>query len=300
VLYCLHSKGGFRMNKYNAFSLVILLSLFVIINVSLGRSNTESVGVVQQVDHILLATEHPKEIYDFMVKEMKLPIAWPYQEYSGFSSGGVSAGNVNLEALVFNPARIDTPSKIIGIAFEPQGSTEQILAELNQRHIGHSQPEPFEMGSGEKKSKLWTTMRLPDMLPGSLIFFCEYHFFNPTERRESLRKKLEKIQGGPLGINHLSEIVIRVKDVTAALKRWKNLLSPHQMTEDHLFAVGEGPAIRFAKGDNNCIASLKFKVRSLNKARDFLSQKGILGKVDGPTIKTNPAKFWDIIFEFSE
>jgi len=288
------------MNKYTAISLVALLSLFVFGNESSGEKKTDSRAVVRQVDHILLATEHPKEIYDFMTNELELPIAWPYQEYSGFASGGVSAGNVNLEALVFNPDRIDTPSKIIGIAFEPEGSTEQILAALDQRGIVHSQPEPFEMGSGEKKSKLWTTMRLPDTLPGSLIFFCEYHFYNVSERRTNLRQKLIEIQGGPLGIDHLSEIVIKVKDMDSALERWKSLLSPFQMTEHHLFAAGEGPAIRFVKGDNDCIACLKFKVRSLNNARDFLAQKGILGEVDGTTIKTDPSKFWDLLFEFSE
>ena len=222
------------------------------------------------------------------------------RQYSGFASGGVSAGNVNLEALVFNPARIDTPSKIIGIAFEPEGSTEQILAALDQRDIVHSQPEPFEMGSGEKKPKLWTTMRLPDMLPGSLIFFCEYHFYNVSKRRESLDKKLENIQGGPTGLVKLDEIVIKIKDMTSALTRWQSLLSPHPMTEDHLFAVGKGPAIRFVKGDSDCVSSLKFKVRSLNQARDFLAQKGILGEVDATKIKTDPSMFWDLLFEFSE
>jgi hypothetical protein len=288
------------MNKYAAVSLVILLSFFVLFNECVWGREAESKGVIRQVDHILLATENPKAVYDFMTKELQLPIAWPYRDYGGFASGGVSAGNVNLESLVFNPARIDTPSKIIGIAFEPEGPTELIVETLNQRHITHSQPEPFELGSGEKKSKLWTTMRLPDMLPGSLIFFCEYHFFAPAERRTTLHKNLEKIQGGPLSIKHLSEIVIAVKDMTSALERWQNLLAPHQMTEDHLFTIGHGPAIRFVKGDYDCIASLKFKVRSLNKARDFLSQKDMLGELDGTTIKTNPEKFWDIPFEFSE
>ncbi|MFC2165826.1 hypothetical protein ACFLT2_12635 [Acidobacteriota bacterium] len=288
------------MNKYAGTNFVILLSFFVFMSECVWGMEAESAGVVRQVDHILLATENPKAVYDFMTKELQFPIAWPYQDYSGFASGGVSVGNVNLEALLFNPARISTPSKIIGIAFEPEGSTEQIVETLNQRLINHSQPEPFEMGSGEKKSKLWTTMRLPDMLPGSLIFFCEYHFFSTSERRTRLHENLEKIQGGPLGIVHLSEIVIKVKDMTSALKKWLNLLRPHPLLEHHLFVLGEGPAIRFVKGEKDHISSLKFKVKSLSKARDFLSQKGLVGEVDGSTIKTNPAKFWEILFEFSE
>jgi len=300
MLYWVGSKGGFNMKKYATISLVILLLFLFFLNECVWGRETESKGVVRQVDHILLATENPKAFYDFLTKELQLPIAWPYQEYDGFATGGVSAGNVNLEALVFNPARIDTPSKIIGIAFEPAGSTDQILEKLDKRQINHSQPEPFEMGSGEKKSKLWTTMRLPDMLSGSLIFFCEYHFFNPSERRVNLHKKLEKIHGGPLRIDHLSEIVIKVKDMTSALKQWKNLLAPHQLNERNLFLIGKGPAIRFIKGEKDYIASLKFKVKSINEARDFLSKKSLLGEVDGSTIKTNSAKFWEILFEFSE
>jgi len=288
------------MIKYAAFSLVILLSFFVFLNECVLGRGAESEGIARQVDHILLAKGNPKAVYDFMTKVLQLPIAWPYQDYGGFASGGVSAGNVNLEALVFNPTRIATPSKIIGIAFEPEDSTEQTVKTLNQRHIIHSQPEPFEMGSGEKKSRLWTTMRLPNMLPGSLIFFCEYHFFDPSVRRANLREKLLKIQGGPLGIVHLSEIVIEVKDMTSAVTQWQNLLRPHQMDENHLFEIGEGPAIRIVKGDRDYIASLRFKVKSLDKAKNFLFQKGLLGEVYGSTIKTNPAEFWDLLFEFSE
>jgi len=57
--------------------------------------------IIRQVDHILIQTSDAKYLFDFLADTLQLPVAWPLADYSGFTSGGVAAGNVNIEVLRF-------------------------------------------------------------------------------------------------------------------------------------------------------------------------------------------------------
>jgi hypothetical protein len=60
--------------------------------------------VIRQVDHILIESGDPKALFSFFADTLQLPIAWPISENQGYTTGGVGAGNVNLE--LFRYARI--------------------------------------------------------------------------------------------------------------------------------------------------------------------------------------------------
>jgi len=182
-----------------------------------GHNAREVKNLIKQVDHILLAPDDPKALFIFLTKELNLPVAWPYRDYGGFASGGVSVGDVNLETLMFEGTMADTPSKIIGIAFEPDGTTAEIVRLLDRRGIMHLAPETSAFGPEGKRTPMWTTTLLKNMLPGSLIFFCEYHFIQSSVRRKFLKKSLKKIQGGPMRIKRLSEIAIKINKKEAVL-----------------------------------------------------------------------------------
>ena len=284
--------------------LAAVLSLFFIMAaLFLGSSiMTDSASTVKRIDHILLTPEDPRGLYDFLTQELKMPIAWAFREYEGFASGGVFFGNMNLEALVMNRDNLSTQSKIAGIAFEPAGPTDEVVEEIRRRKIAYDEPRTYEFGPEQSKIKMWTTTILTDFLQGSVVFICEYHpgIFNPPAWRKTLQKQLEEIKGGPLGIEYLKEVELRVKDKEKTLKKWQNLLSPHLLSPDGCFAVGDGPRLCMVESDKDYIHSMKIKVNSLDKAREFLSSRGLLGQDKKVSITLNPEKTFGILFEILE
>lgn len=266
---------------------------------------TQAPRLIEQIDHILLVPDNPRALFDFFTQDLKLPVAWPFREYGSFASGGVFAGNVNLEAAVFSGSSVNPQTKIVGIAFEPSGSTEEVVSELDRRRIAHLDPQPFEMGSEGNKIKLWTNTVLKDMLPGSFVFICEYHIYrlhstDSSAVRNQLKEALIKIDGGPLGIEYVREVKIKVKERNKVLESWKRFLEPYEGFEDECFDLGKGPKIRLLEADVDCIDSLKIKVKSLEKAHSFLSSREMVGIKDGQRIIADPNKTFGILLEFVE
>lgn len=284
--------------------LVPILFLFLLsILPAGGKGQPEEGGaVVNRIDHVLLTPENPQGLFDFLTETLKMPVAWAYREYEGFASGGVFFGNVNLEALVMNQSNLSFPSHITGIAFEPAESTEQAVEELKRRRIAHEEPQTYEIGQGQSKMKMWTTTMLRDFFPGAVVFLCEYHpgIFNPPAWKKTLQKQLIKIEGGPLGIEHVSELEIGLKDIKKTLEKWEHFLKPHNFSSDGCFAIGDGPRLRFVESDKDVIHSIKIKVKSLDNAREFLSTQGLLGKDEGNSIKLNVDKTFGILFEIQD
>lgn len=284
--------------------LAVIFFIFVISHVFIvgADSLTENDSVVKRIDHILLTPENPRGLYDFLIKELKLPVAWAFREYEGFASGGVFFGNVNCEALVMNQDRLLTPSKIAGIAFEPAETTGHALEKLKQRQIVYDEPRTYEFGQGQSKIKMWTITVLKNFLPASVVFICEYHpgLFNPPAWRNALQKKLKEIKGGPLGIEYVKGLEVRVKDKKKALQEWQDLLSPHSLSSDGCFAVGDGPGLCIVESDKDYIHAIKIKVKSLDNARAFLMPRGLLGQDKKSSITLNPDKTFGILFEILE
>lgn len=284
--------------------LVVILFIFIISNVIIAkaRHKMENDSAVKRIDHILLTPENPRGLYDFLTNELKLPVAWAFREYEGFASGGVFFGNVNCEALVMNRDSLLTPSKIAGIAFEPEESTGHAVDELKQRQIAYDEPRTYEFGQGQSKIKMWTTTVLKDFLPGSVVFICEYHpgLFNPPAWRNTLQKKLKEIKGGPLGIEYVKELELRVKDKKKAIQKWRNFLDPHVFSSDGCISVGGGPKLCIVDSDKDYIHAIKIKVKSLDHARAFLSSRGLIGEDNKFSLTLNPDKTFGILFEILE
>ncbi len=284
--------------------LVAVFSIFLISSVfTVGASNLKENGsTVKRIDHILLTPEDPRGLYDFLTQELKLPTAWAFREYEGFASGGIFFGNVNLEALVMNQDNLSSLSKIAGLAFEPAGPTAEVVEELKRRQIAHDEPRTYELGPEQSKIKMWTTTILKDLLPGSVVFICEYHpgLFNPPAWRKSLQRKLKEINGGPLGIEYVKELELRVKDKEKTLQKWQNLLSPYLFSPDGCFGIGDGPRLCLVESDQDYIHSIKIKVKSLDNAREFLSSRGLLGQDRKFSIILNPDKTYGILFKIIE
>ena len=251
--------------------------------------------VIRQVDHILISSDDPASLFDFFAGTLHLPVAWPLADYEGFSSGGVGAGNVNIEVLRAPVRKGSSPvrgarARYAGFAFEPVPLL-QSLAQLKTRGITHGPREPYRSALPDGSEGIsWTTVVLTQFSQSGLsVFLCEYNpaFLNVEIRRNQLGGRLALDEGGPLGIRFVKEIVIRTKDLNGDSERWQRLFLPVAPSMANGWQIGNGPAIRLTPGSGREIQRIVLRVASLSRARDFLERKQLLGAVTARGITLN-------------
>ena len=116
---------------------------------------------VRQVDHIMIRTGSPAELYPFFADTLQLPVAWPLTSpREGVMTGGVGVGNVNLEAIRF-PGQTEQRPRLLGFALEPTALDESVR-QLTSRGLAVGAPREI-VGSRPDGSKgvLWTNVTLP-------------------------------------------------------------------------------------------------------------------------------------------
>jgi hypothetical protein len=97
---------------------------------------------IRQIDHIMIHTGDPRELYAFFAEALQLPIAWPLTSpRPGVMTGGVGFGNVNVEAIQF-PGQTDPRPRLLGFVFEPSALDESPI-ELNRCGLTSGEPRTF-------------------------------------------------------------------------------------------------------------------------------------------------------------
>lgn len=241
---------------------------------------------IRQIDHIMIRTGDPRELYAFFADTLQLPIAWPLTSpRAGVMTGGVGFGNVNVEAIQV-PGQTDPRPRLLGFAFEPSALDES-LRELTRRGLTSGEPRPLvATGPDGSKRILWTNVTLRQFSDSDSpadakihIFLSEYSptYVNVDERRARLRAQLVNSGGGPLGVVDVKEIVIGAVDVEMARRLWQTLLDPTPSATSHTWQIGPGPAVRLVPADENRVQALLIRVASLERAKAFLLEKRLLG-----------------------
>jgi len=239
---------------------------------SAQATHPSSEVLVRQIDHILIGSDQAEAVFRLFSEKFGLPVAWPFESYKDFASGGVGFGNVNIE--IVRSER--HPSGLTGVALEPT-SLSEVLSGLDAHRLKHNDPSPyFGKDSSGTKTLWWTTVGVTSLPPAGSIFFCKYNF-DVDGRRVRLHADLQKHEGGPLGIEALNEVVIGVKDMAAAQHDWSVLLGPVPPGQEPLWQIGSGPAIRLVAGKEDGLVLLRVKVKSLERARAFLKAENMLG-----------------------
>ena len=250
--------------------------------------------IVRQVDHILVESGDPRALFSFFAEVLQLPVAWPLAESQGYTSGGLGAGNVNLEIFQYAdrknaPARRIPQAHFAGLAFEPY-ALSNALSEMKLRGIPQGSLEPY-VSTLPKGSQgvLWTTVTLPSFSrPGMSLFLYEYspEFLKVKVRREQLGNRLILNRGGPLGFQSVKEIVIAAANLQKAKVSWTQLLG--EPTPSGTWRAGTGPAIRLIPGSVDQIRELICKVESLDRAKAFLKKNRLLGSAALNELSLNP------------
>ncbi|MFC1785980.1 hypothetical protein ACFLZA_01280 [Candidatus Neomarinimicrobiota bacterium] len=261
----------------------LLNILFVIILVAGCQIGEKQTPIVKKVEHILLKVDGvntQQRLWNFFVDTLKLPTVWPLNDYGTFASGGVSAGNVVLEIYRnTDDFSNEGDAKLDGFAFEPYNGTESCIKELDNRQIYHSKPDSSMKKSEDgKKVTGWITFDINDVLTDETsIFVCDYKI-DVRPGRMLASQDLRNIQGGPLSLERVKEILVGTTNVKSEKKRWQNLMAPYSYDENNGFLLAEGPAIRIVENSDDSLVELLFEVTSFSQARSFLEEHTLLDK----------------------
>jgi hypothetical protein len=233
-------------------------------------------AVVNRIDHLMIEAEDPSFLFQLFSETLGMTVAWPFKDFGEFASGGICAGNVNLEFIRWKGQRFGKAPPTLGkgeavfsgISFEPHDSTASVLEELDRRGVRHGEPRP---------TPNWTNTIVNAPLDSPFVaFLTEYHFDFQGWRR-SLREDLEGKKGGRLGVQHARVLQLEVSLLSESEAAWDALLRPHHRPAPHTWTFDGGPAIRLVAGHRNTIRELVLLVTSLKRAREELSRLGLLG-----------------------
>ena len=246
-------------------------------------SQSAASAFIHQVDHIVIDSDTPEALFHLFSEQLKLPLGFPFKSYGTFSSGGVGFGNVILE---FIHAQGLHPG-LAGVAFEP-ATIEEASSTLDALGVKHDSAKPvFQPDSSGGKRLGWTTMDLD--LASDGFFLCKYSV-SVEPRRARIRAELDARNGGPLGVDSVSEVVVGVRDLAAARSQFRSLLGPPRQGETSLWTVGPGPAIRLVTDKLDHLKEVRVKVHSLEKARAYLREQGLLGLDSDSELTFNKAR----------
>jgi hypothetical protein len=258
-----------------------------------------TIPVVRQVDHIMIRTGNPQTLFALFAEEFALPLAWPLADRKGVMSGGVSFGNVNVEAIRFAAQASGKPS-LVGFAFEPASSLSASLTELDSRGIGYGQLRPFVVTApGGSTRTLWTNVTLAQLSDSDTpaaakmhIFLSEYtrDYVDTEQRRQRLCTALVESDGGPLGVRGVVEVTVGTTNPAVATELWGKLLAPHAPSKKGVWRVGSGPSIRVIRAEEDAVVGLVVGVASLERAKAFLREKALLGSVSRGQVTIAPDK----------
>jgi hypothetical protein len=253
---------------------------------ALQKSSSVASPPVRQIDHIMIRTGNPLELYAFFTETLQLPVAWPMTSpRAGVTTGGVSFGNVNVEAIQL-PGQKDAQPRLVGFALEPS-SLNDSMTELTRRGITVGERRPLvAAGPAGSESTLWTNVTLRPFSDSDgpadatmHIFLSEYSpaYVNVEERRARLQRQLIAGGGGPLGVVEVKEVIIGAIDVARARQLWQGLLDPTPSSAPNRWQIGNGPAVRLVSATENTIQTLVIRVASLNRATKVLRDNQLLG-----------------------
>jgi hypothetical protein len=247
---------------------------------------------IKQVDHLMVQVPEPERIFQLFTEGLGLPVAWPMVDYGPFKSGGVSFGNVNMEVLnsseeMRKEGVIPRGTGIVGIAFQPSEHLESTVKVLDAGTVPHGPVLPFSVEQDGTPMTLWKNLELTGMIPGSLVFYCEYTFRDQGGFRQRMEQTLAAAKGGALGITGLKEITIEYAD-PAVLKKWHKILPEAAGRTPEMLDGGNGIIINLEKSGLNRISSITLKVKSLEQAQKALVDKGFHGSISEGQISISP------------
>ncbi|KAJ6786360.1 hypothetical protein PWT90_05145 [Aphanocladium album] len=215
--------------------------------------------VLNTIDHIYLRAGNADEVYNELVNNAGLPIAWPFRFVAeGFASGAVSLGNLILELVQTTNDTATTGLPFVpeyGVALTPHVTMAESRACAVTRGIEMGDDDSYYDPGG---NLLWTRAQVPQLSGADLdTFFCQYGA-DQWPLRAGSRDRLVAANGGALGITGVHAMTVKSAKLQQTTEKWE-LMSRDR--EDQ-----EMPTVQVVHGEEEGIQGLTIRVHDAEAA----------------------------------
>jgi hypothetical protein len=135
--------------------------------VSAPRAPSTPTPAVRRIDHLIIRVDDAAydDFFALFAETLRLPTPWAPTEYPALRSGGIFAGNVDLELLYLPSTQIRTEAQLYGIAFEGWTDERHELARRKLDVVPLPPIKPHRKVEGNKPSAaLGTNYFLPGLI----------------------------------------------------------------------------------------------------------------------------------------
>jgi hypothetical protein len=232
-------------------------------------------------------------VFKFLVDKLKLPVYYYPVTYGKRKYVGVYAGNLVLEPCGpytnYLYASDNFRAIFFGLTFEPYESIPMSSMCLGDRRINHEPGDTYIylqkdsvlcgdnltvsfMDRGVVKTM---DKRIMDSLRYAMNAESEttYKVFEREDDEQSTEYKSVNYYN-ELGIEFVKEICIGYKD-NSNLQKWKQLISPSELQDNEIWKGSNMPEFHFTKSNIKEVQSITFKVKSLEKAKQYLKRNNL-------------------------
>lgn len=209
--------------------------------------------VLHTIDHIYLRAGNAGEVYNELVNNAGLPVAWPFRSVTdGFASGAVSLGNLILELVQTTNDTAATGMPFVpeyGVALTPHATMADSRACAATRGIEMGDDDSYYDPGG---NLLWTRAPLPQLSGAALdTFFCQYTA-DQWPLRAGSRDELVAAGGGVLGITGVDVMTMTSAKLKQTAEKWELMARDR---EDK-----EMPTVLVVAGEEEGIQGLTIRV----------------------------------------
>jgi hypothetical protein len=233
-------------------------------------------------------------VFHFLADKLKLPVYYYPVRYGTRKYAGVYAGNLVLEPCGpysnFSYASNDFRAIFYGLTFEPFKSIALSAKGLNDRKIHHQAGEGYIYLEDSTLCGENITISFMDKGQGKT---------EDKKIMDSLSLSLNKDTENEPGIEYIKEIRIGYRDSTT-WEKWKEIISPDKLVNDKIWAESNGLEFHFIRTRFKEVQSITFKVKSLEKTKQFLSENNLSGDLIDNKIILNKAQAFGLQISFAE
>lgn len=315
--------------KFLKYLSLILLGLMMLFQTNLAQKESAGDPVIPKYIplfsglhtlsiHVRDTITHDS-VFHFLVDKLKLPVYYYPVTYDKRKWVGVYAGNLVLEPCGpysnYLYGSNNFRAIFFGLTFEPYQSISLSAMGLNNRKINHQdgdtyiylQKDSILCGDNITVSLMDRGViktfdkRIMDSLRYAMNGNTEtkYKVFSDRDNGEMPTSYTCVNYYNELGIEYVKEICIGFKD-PSNLQKWKELISPFKLIDNEIWKVSNLLEFHFIKSNIKEVQSITFKVKSLEKAKQYSVKNNLFGSFVDNKIQLDKAQAFGLSIYLTE
>ncbi len=229
-------------------------------------------------------------IFHFLTDKLGLPVEYRPLKWMDRKYAGVYAGDMFLEPCGpfanFLYASNNFKAIFFGMNCESDRSLSSLAEDFTARGIDIEQS---------------STIQVIDtaIIKQNIYFSVASRQLQNSVNEDSLRVVMTDNNRNRLGIERIKEVRVGYTD-NVALTEWKKMILPSVLSGEGVWNVNGNQSVRFEKSGVREVASIVFRVKSLEQAKKWLSENKMLGKSFDGEISLDSSKTFGLMILLSE